>query len=67
MEKDKPDNSKKGIKYKDLVGRMKKAHIKNNLSSNTDTPDSKARQDKIQDLENRSGKNGKKISWKGLR
>jgi hypothetical protein len=46
---------------------MKKAHQKNQLKSNTDTPDSQARQDKIQDLENRSGGKGGKISWKGLR
>ena len=64
MEENKP---KKKIKYKDMVDRMKKAHQKNQLKSNTDTPDSQARQDKIQDLENRSGGKGGKISWKGLR
>jgi hypothetical protein len=64
MEENKP---KKKIKYKDMVDRMKKAHQKNQLKSNTDTPDSQARQDKIQDLENRSGGRGGKISWKGLR
>ncbi len=64
MEKDK---SNKKIKYKDMVDRMKKAHQKNQLKSNTDTPDSQARQDKIQDLENRSGGRGRKISWKGLK
>ena len=53
--------------YKDMVDRMKKAHQKNQLKSNTDTPDSQARQDKIQDLENRSGGRGGKISWKGLK
>jgi len=46
---------------------MKQAHKRNGLQSNVDTPDTQARQDKIQDLENRSGGNGKKISWKGLR
>jgi len=48
---------------------MKKAHQKNQLKSNTNTPDSQARQDKIQDLENRSGDKGGggKISWSGLR
>ena len=61
------DKSNKKIKYKDMVDRMKKAHQKNQLKSNTDTPDSQARQDKIQDLENRSGGKGGKISWKGLR
>ena len=45
---------------------MRKAVSKNNITSNTNTPDTQARQDKIQDLENRSGGNGK-ISWKGLR
>ena len=64
MEENKP---KKKIKYKDMVDRMKKAHQKNQLKSNTDTPDSQARQDKIQDLENRSGGRGGKISWRGLR
>jgi hypothetical protein len=61
------NNQKKKSKYKDVVDRMKKAHQKNQLKSNTDTPDSQARQDKIQDLENRSGGKGGKISWKGLR
>ena len=61
------DKSNKKIKYKDMVDRMKKAHQKNQLKSNTDTPDSQARQDKIQDLENRSGGRGGKISWGGLR
>ena len=64
MEENKP---KKKIKYKDMVDRMKKAHQKNQLKSNTDTPDSQARQDKIQDLENRSGGRGGKISWSGLK
>ena len=64
MEENKP---KKKIKYKDMVDRMKKAHQKNQLKSNTDTPDSQERQDKIQDLENRSGGRGGKISWSGLR
>ena len=64
MEKNK---SNKKIKYKDMVDRMKKAHQKNQLKSNTDTPDSQARQDKIQDLENRSGGRGGKISWSGLK
>ena len=66
MEKDKP---KKKSTYKDVVGRMRQAHQKNQLKSNTDTPDSQARQDKIQDLENRSGGRGGggKISWSGLR
>lgn len=52
-----------------MVDRMKKAHQKNQLKSNTDTPDSQARQDKIQDLENRSGGKGGggKISWSGLK
>lgn len=59
-------NSKKKS-YKDIVSRMRQAHKKNKLKSNTDTPDAKARQDKIQDLENRSGGGGGKISWKGLR
>ena len=44
---------------------MEKGARKNKLS-NTNTPDSEARQDKIRDLENRSGRNGR-ISWKGLR
>jgi len=61
------NNQKKKSKYKDVVDRMKKAHQQNQLKSNTDTPDSQARQDKIQDLENRSGGKGGKISWKGLR
>jgi hypothetical protein len=61
------NKQKKKSKYKDVVDRMKKAHQKNQLKSNTDTPDSQARQDKIQDLENRSGGKGGKISWKGLR
>ena len=61
------NKSNRKIKYKDMVDRMKKAHQKNQLKSNTDTPDSQARQDKIQDLENRSGGKGGKISWKGLR
>jgi len=61
------NKSNKKIKYKDMVDRMKKAHQKNKLKSNTDTTDSQARQDKIQDLENRSGGKGSKISWKGLR
>ena len=61
------NNQKKKSKYKDVVDRMKKAHQKNQLKSNTDTPDSQARQDKIQDLENRSGGRGGKISWGGLR
>lgn len=64
MEKSK---DKKRIKYSDLIDRMKKAAAKNNIKSNTNTPDAQARQDKIQDLENRSGQNGKKISWAGLR
>jgi hypothetical protein len=64
MEKNK---SNKKIKYKDMMDRMKKAHQKNKLKSNTDTPDSQARQDKIQDLENRSGGTGGKISWSGLK
>ena len=64
MEENKP---KKKSTYKDMVDRMKKAHQKNQLKSNTDTPDSQARQDKIQDLENRSGGRGGKISWGGLR
>jgi len=64
MEENKP---KKKSTYKDVVGRMRQAHQKNQLKSNTDTPDSQARQDKIQDLENRSGGKGGKISWKGLR
>jgi hypothetical protein len=63
MEKDK----KKGRSYKDIVKSMKQGHQRNNLQSNTDTPDTQARQDKIQDLENRSGGNGGKVSWKGLR
>lgn len=63
MERDK----KKGRSYKDIVKSMKQGHQKNNLKSNTDTPDTQARQDKIQDLENRSGGNGGKVSWKGLR
>ena len=63
MEKD--SNRKKT--YKDIISRMKKAHTKNNLQSNIGTPDTQARQDKIQDLENRSGGSGNKISWKGLR
>jgi hypothetical protein len=61
------NKSNKKIKYKDMVDRMKKAHQKNKLKSNTDTPDSQARQDKIQDLENRSGGRGGKISWSGLK
>ena len=63
------NKSNKKMKYKDMVDRMKKAHQKNQLKSNTDTPDSQARQDKIQDLENRSGGKGGggKISWSGLR
>jgi len=61
------NKSNKKIKYKDMVDRMKKAHQKNQLMSNTDTPDSQARQDKIQDLENRSGGRSGKISWKGLK
>ena len=61
------NKSNKKIKYKDMVDRMKKAHQKNQLKSNTDTPDSQARQDKIQDLENRSGGRGGKISWSGLK
>ena len=61
------NKSNKKIKYKDMVDRMKKAHQKNQLKSNTDTPDSQARQDKIQDLENRSGGKGGRISWKGLK
>ena len=64
MEENKP---KKKSTYKDMVDRMKKAHQKNQLKSNTDTPDSQARQDKIQDLENRSGSRGGKISWSGLK
>jgi len=66
MQDNKP---KKKIAYKDMVDRMKKAHQKNQLKSNTNTPDSQARQDKIQDLENRSGDKGGggKISWSGLR
>jgi hypothetical protein len=63
MEKD----NKKRKTYKDIISRMKKAHRGNNLQSNTDTPDTQERQDKIQDLENKSGGNGTKISWKGLR
>jgi hypothetical protein len=63
MEKD----NKKEKTYKDIISRMKQAHKRNGLQSNMDTPDTQARQDKIQDLENRSGGNGKKISWKGLR
>ncbi len=63
MEKDK----KKGRTYKDIIKSMKQAHKKNNLQSNSDTPDTQERQDKIQDLENRSGRNGGKISWEGLR
>jgi len=61
------NKDKKRIKYKDLVDRMRKAHKKNKLFSNTNTPDSQARQDKIQDLENRSGQRGGKIFWKGLK
>ena len=61
------NNKKKKSTYKDVVGRMKKAANKNKIKSNTDTPDTQARQDKIQDLENRSGRKGGKISWKGLR
>jgi hypothetical protein len=61
------NNQTKKSKYKDVVDRMKKAHQKNQLKSNTDTPDSQGRKDKIQDLENRSGGKGGKISWKGLR
>ena len=61
------NDKKKKSTYKDLVGRMRKAAAKNNIKSNTDTPDTQERQDKIQDLENRSGKNGGKISWAGLR
>ncbi len=64
MEGNKPN---KKSTYKDVVGRMRQAHKKNQLKSNTDTPDSQARQDKIQDLENRSGSKGRKISWKGLK
>jgi len=52
--------------YKDMVDRMKTAHKQNQLKSNTNTPDTDKRQDKIQDLENRSGGKGKSISWKGL-
>ena len=63
MERDR----KEGKTYKDIIMRMKQGHKKNNLQSNTDTPDAQARQDKIQDLENRSGERGGKISWKGLR
>ena len=63
----KNNNQKKKSSYKEVVGRMRQAHQKNKLKSNTDTPDSQARQDKIQDLENRSGGKGSKISWKGLR
>jgi hypothetical protein len=63
MERDK--NKKKT--YKDIIQRMRQAHQKNNLQSNSNTPDTQARQDKIQDLENRSGRRGGKISWKGLR
>jgi hypothetical protein len=61
------NNKKKKSSYKDIVGRMRKAASKNNIKSNTNTQDTQARQDKIQDLENRSGGNGGKISWKGLR
>lgn len=57
--------SKSDKQYKNLTSRMEKGARKNKLS-NTNTPDSEARQDKIQDLENRSGRNGR-ISWKGLR
>jgi hypothetical protein len=56
-----------GKSYRDIIQRMKRAHQKNNLASSPDTPDTQARKDKIQDLENRSGGNGGKISWKGLR
>ena len=52
--------------YKNMVDRMKTAHKQNQLKSNTNTPDTNKRQDKIQDLENRSGSKGKSISWKGL-
>ncbi len=52
--------------YKNMVDRMKTAHKQNQLKSNTNTPDTDKRQDKIQDLENRSGGKGKSISWKGL-
>ena len=52
--------------YKDMVDRMKTAHKQNQLKSNTNTPDTDKRQDKIQDLENRSGGKNKNISWKGL-
>lgn len=61
------ENNNKKKRYKDIIDRMKKAHKKNKLSSNTNTPDPEARKDKIQDLENRSGQHGGKISWKGLR
>jgi len=64
MEENKP---KTKSTYKDIMNRIKQAHQKNQLMSNTDTPDSQARQDKIQDLENRSGGRGGKISWKGLK
>jgi len=52
--------------YKNMIDRMKTAHKQNQLKSNTNTPDTDKRQDKIQDLENRSGGKGKSISWKGL-
>jgi hypothetical protein len=61
------NNNSKKKPYKDIVSRMRQAHKQNKLKSNTDTPDAQARQDKIQDLENRSGGSGGKISWKGLR
>ena len=37
--------------YKDMIDRMKTAHKQNQLRSNTNTPDTDKRQDKIQDLE----------------
>jgi TFIIF-interacting CTD phosphatase-like protein len=57
-------------KYNDVIDRMRKAHHQNKDKMNDDEPersDSASRQRKLDDLKNRSGGNGKKVSWAGLR
>lgn len=57
-------------KKKNVIDRMRQAYHQNKDKMNDDEPersDSASRQRKLDDLKNRSGGNGKKISWAGLR
>jgi hypothetical protein len=66
----KTNTSTKKKKYNDVVDRMRQAYHQNKDKMNDNEPersDSASRQRKLDDLKNRSGGNGKKVSWAGLR